>query len=70
MRAIRGENLVHVAIFGHNPDFDAFLRRCGLASDIPDLPTCGCACVEFPSWEHAKFESAKIVSFLTPKMLK
>jgi phosphohistidine phosphatase len=59
-----------VAIFGHNPDFDDFLKRCG--SKEAEFPTCGCACVDFwaPEWSSASFDNAKIVTFTTPKMLK
>lgn len=61
-----------VAIFGHNPDFDSFLRRCGRPADSPDLTTCGCACVDFnvADWKQIQFDQAHIVNYTTPKLLK
>ena len=74
LRVLQGldDKVSTVAVFSHNPDLDSFLRQCGRSPDLPDFPTCGCACVEFAgsSWKEIRFDQARMTSFVTPKMFK
>lgn len=63
------DSLLEVVIVGHNSALTDLINSFG-TSPIENLPTCGYAQLAFKdeSWQSLSAHSAKLVSFLKPKM--
>lgn len=68
---VLSDRLNDVVIIGHNPGLTDFCNEIG-DRHIMNVPTCAYAQLEFPteSWQSIGPESAKTVSFITPKLVK
>ncbi|MGB3790207.1 MAG: histidine phosphatase family protein [Phormidesmis sp.] len=62
-------SMTEVVIVGHNPAMTDFVNQMSDRT-IKNLPTCGYVQLQFEvdSWQALSARSAKLVSFLTPKM--
>lgn len=65
------DGLNDVVIIGHNPGLTDFCNEIG-DRHIVNVPTCAYAQLAFPedTWSSVGQESAKTVSFITPKLVK
>jgi phosphohistidine phosphatase len=62
----------HVMIFGHNPGISEFTERLLKRGDIKEMPTCAVAILELPwdAWAAIDWYEARLVGFLTPKLIE
>jgi phosphohistidine phosphatase len=62
----------HVMMFGHNPGISEFVDRMLKRGGIDEMPTCAVAILELPwdVWATVDWNEARLVGFITPKLLE